>query len=136
MAANESLRRLSTSYSRWRQSKRYATERVPAELAERIKRAVAVHGLKAVAKATGAVARTIVSPVYNKRNRPRSPVLHPAAPTFSRIPLQTLVGPSRLLPMLEVETPHGLKLRAFSTDAESLSLFRELVESHRPGGEL
>ena len=48
----ESLHELKAAFDDWRSKKRHAREAVPADLVERARRMIGVHGLGAVAQAT------------------------------------------------------------------------------------
>ena len=121
---DESLKRLRRVFGRWRKSKRHARERVPTVLVDDIRQAARVHGLTEVARITGSVARKIVRRPAGKEHL-RLPAPRSAAmPTFSRIRLEPTVGQR---PILEAESPSGLKVRIFSREPEALDLLRNLL---------
>lgn len=139
------LNDLEAAFRQWRRTKRCPTERVPVALAERVARLAAVRGVAAVTRVTGSVGRRIAlrSPrpkLMPPLGSPPPKAIPPAsvpAPAYSRIQLplpQAPVHTAPVVPVLEVETPRGFKLRVFSTEPGALAWVREVLESHRSEG--
>lgn len=117
----DSVAELRVAFEVWRSKKRYATEKVPGELVARARRAIGVHGVKEVARATG-LERQRLRGTPAGGGREVAPVV--AVPSFSRVELAAPAGASR--PFAEVETPTGLKLRLFAQTQEALGLLSSL----------
>lgn len=115
----DSLRELKAAFDRWRRRKRHVREPVPDELRERARRAIQVHGLKGVVRATKLERSRLVGRVKSKKKK-KSRV---ALPSFSRL---GLTAPSAASPIAEVETATGVKLRIFAQTQETLSLMSSL----------
>lgn len=108
---NNSLHKLESAFNTWRSKRRHIRERVPERLMERVRSAIAVHGLGPVSNAI-------------KLQRCRiSEKLEAVAtiPSYSRI---ELASPQAAL--AEVETPSGVKLRLFSVTPEVVGLLSVL----------
>jgi hypothetical protein len=114
----DSLKELKAAFDRWRRQKQHVREPVPEELWERACRAVRVHGLKGVVRATKLERSRLVGKLKNEKRR------RAAAPSFSRL---ELVAPSATTsPIAEVETATGVKLRIFAQTQETLTLLSSL----------
>jgi hypothetical protein len=121
----ESLRELEAAFDGWRSKKRHAREAVPADLLERARGMIGVHGLGAVALATR-VDRTGLR--IGRRGQRESAAPATGVPSFSRVELAGPVGPAAAgRPFAEVETPTGLKLRIFTQTREALELVTSLL---------
>lgn len=121
----ESLDELRAVFVDWRSRKRHARETVPHDLLERARRAIRVHGLGPVAMATKVERSRLVGARSDrgqptKRGRPRRTF----TPSFSR--LQIGAPPATHAPVVEVETPTGVKVRVFAQTAETLGLVSSL----------
>lgn len=114
----ESLSELKTAFRGWRSKKRYPRESVPEELLGRARRAVAVHGLAAVVKATR-FDRSRLSGGRKDGVKERKASL-PTVPSYSRLELAGPMSAARAL--VEAETQSGMKLRIFQITPETLSL--------------
>lgn len=100
---------LETAFSRWRQSKRHVREAVPKALLERARRAIGVHGAKAVVGATKLERSRLLGGMKGEdAARKRRRARREAIPAFSRFELEAPSTSSR--PIVEVETPAGVKL--------------------------
>ena len=121
--SDESLDSLTAEFHKWRRKKRKGNEHVPKELVERARRLAAVHGIGPVVQRTG-ISRTRLT---ESAGAPK-PVVTPT-PGFSRVEIR---APSRSSePLIEVETPAGLKFRAFAITAETVGLLSSFC---RAGG--
>lgn len=116
--SNESLDDLKGAFKSWRLKKRYSTERVPAELAARARRAVGEYGLTRVIKATKV--RQYHLAEDGRRGSSRGSKAGLPVPAFSRVQIMEPVA-SRA-PIAEVETASGMKLRVFSITPETVGL--------------
>ena len=142
----DSLDKLKTAFGGWRLKKRYLREPVPEKLMERARRAAAVHGVGPVAKAinfarlgesVGTVAKRVVPPA-RKSKRPgaaysrRQAGTRVASATSPCYSMLTLPPPEAVLrPLVEVETPAGVKLRVFAITPETVSLLSSLSGTGR-----
>jgi hypothetical protein len=114
----DSLDDLAAAFGQWRSNKRHVRERVPDDLWERALSATRIHGTGAVARATKLEHQRLVE------RAPKASTTPPVVPAFSRISLTApLAGPC---PIVEVETPTGLKLRFFAQTPETLNLLSSL----------
>ena len=111
----DSLVKLRSLFLDWRRRKAYAREPVPTALMERAQRAVAVHGVGAVIRATGIPHRRFAGRA-GARGKAQ------AAPLYSRIEMPAT--PTR--PLCEAETPSGVKIRVFAITAETIGLLSGL----------
>ena len=114
----ESLGELKAAFRGWRSKKRYTRESVPEELLDRARRAVAVHGLAAVVKATQFDRSRLAG--GGKAGVKARKVSVPTVPPYSRLELASPISASR--PLAEAETQSGMKLRIFQITPETLSL--------------
>lgn len=116
---------LETAFARWRRSKRHVREAVPDELLERARRAMEVHGAKAVVRATKVErSRLLGGTKAEDAARRRRRVRREAMPSYSRF---ELAAPSTSsCPIVEVETRAGVKVRLFSETPASLALLSSL----------
>jgi hypothetical protein len=119
----DSLDELKAAFDGWRRKKRHAREAVPEELLERAHRAIGVHGLGSVARATKTDrGRLLLGGHARSSRRRRAPA--GAVPSFTRL---ELVAPSATSPLIaEVETPAGVTLRIFTQTQETLGLLSSL----------
>ena len=116
---------LETAFVRWRRSKRHVREAVPDELLERARRAMEVHGAKAVVRATKLERpRLLGGKKAEDAARERRGVRREAIPSYSRFELAPPSTGSR--PIVEVETRAGVKVRLFSETPASLALLSSL----------
>ena len=114
----DSLAELETAFIRWRKTKRHVREQVPDQLYSRALRAVRVHGLPAVARATKLDHSRLAGKSKGKETRVE------AVPSYSRLELS---APSATgTPIAELETAAGLKLRVFTQTPETLNLLSSL----------
>jgi hypothetical protein len=120
----DSLSELKTAFARWRRSKRHLREAVPEELLDRARRAMEVHGAKAVVRATKLERSRLLRGGTGDVGRKRRVVQPNAVPSFSRFELAAPSASSR--PIVEVETPAGLKIRVFSETPASLAFLSSL----------
>lgn len=114
----DSLAELETAFVRWRKTKRHVREQVPDQLYARARRAVRVHGLTAVVRATKLERSRLVGKSKGEKTRVE------AVPSFSRLELSAPSATST--PIAELETAKGLKLRIFTQTPETLSLLSSL----------
>lgn len=140
--AVDSLAGLKLLFGRWRKRKRYSREPVPKDLMDRARRAIEAHGVRAVFLATGLQHRYLSEKGRPKTDatshlQPRIDIAQgkhgkiaprPAIPAYSRIafPLATSG-----VPLVEAETPLGLKVRVFSITPETIALLSALGGSGR-----
>jgi hypothetical protein len=115
---SDSLRELKAAFDRWRRRKRHVREPVPDELRERARRAIQVHGLKGVVRATKLERARLAGKVKSKKTG------RAALPSFSRLGLP--VPSATTSPIVEIETATGVKLRIFAQTQETLSLMSSL----------
>lgn len=115
----ESLDELKKAFEVWRRKKRHVREPVPDELMEQVRRAIGVHGLGPVARATKIDRRRLERARAGRGKRRKVPA-PAAAPSFSRVELSAPTATG--WPFAELETPAGLKLRIFTQTAEVLGL--------------
>jgi hypothetical protein len=108
---NESLRNIELAFNTWRRERRHIRERVPESLMERVRSAIAVHGLGPVASSVK-LQRSLIS----KRLGAMGTV-----PSYTRIELASPQGA-----LAEAETPSGVKLRVFSITPEVVGLLSVL----------
>jgi hypothetical protein len=146
MALN-SLDKLESRFNIWRQQKRSGRESIPSNLLNQARRASAVHGVTAVMRATkighyhlvnkqgGDSSRLPACKPYKSTAR-RAPIKEsiqakPAAskPFYSR--LEVAVPQATISPLIEVETPAGLKIRFFSLTTETVGLLSTFSGSRR-----
>ena len=129
----DSLGELKAAFSAWRREKRHVREAVPDQLLERAGRAAEVHGLKEVVQATELERARLLGGRRGKvaavgRATPAAAVV-PALPAYTRLELTPPVVGAE--PIVELETPTGLKLRVF---AESPAMVRLLSSLCGVGG--
>lgn len=118
--AIDTLDELKAAFQLWRQTKRFRREATPQALLDRARRAVNVHGLNAVHKATK-LERYRLEPIV-KTPKAKAPTSEAA--TFSRISMTApLVSSS---PLVEVEALSGLKLKVFSFTPETVGFLSSL----------
>jgi hypothetical protein len=142
----DSLKRLEVVFDGWRSRKQHIRERVPEDLMARARRASAVHGVGAVARAAAIDCRRLADATGSESRRARR---RPArrsgnagsgrskrgsgrsgqnsatpTPAYSRIAFHAS-GPSAG-PLAEVETAAGLNIRIFKVNAETVSLLSAL----------
>lgn len=116
---------LETAFVRWRRSKRHVREAVPEELLERARRAIEVHGAKAVVRATKLEHSRLLGGTKGEgAARKRRRVRRETIPSFSRFELAAPSTSSR--PIVEVETLAGVKVRFFSETPAALALMSSL----------
>ena len=115
----ESLDELKKAFEVWRRRKRHVREPVPDELMARVRRAMGVHGLGPVSRATK-IDRRRLERGRARRSRRRKVAAAAAVPSFSRVELAPPAAVDR--PFAEFETPGGLKLRIFTQTEEVLGL--------------
>jgi hypothetical protein len=118
----ESLEELSASFKKWRLKKRYATESVPADLVARARRAVGMHGITLVAKATKINRIHLIEQKRGKKAKL-------SFPGYSRVEISAAGRQNS--PVAELETGSGMKLRIFSLTAETMELMSSFC---RAGG--
>jgi nitrogen fixation protein FixH len=118
----ESLQQLEAAFDGWRSRKRHEREAVPSDLRERARRAIDVHGLGAVARATK-LERTRLR--AGPGSQGESTARGACVPSFSRVELAAPGG--RTQPFAEVEMPTGLKLRIFAQTEQTLGLVASLL---------
>jgi hypothetical protein len=124
----DSLSELKGAFAVWRRGKRHAREAVPDELTERARRAVEVHGVKEVVRAIRVERARLFRGSRGKvsaatQSTPAAAVV-PALPAFTRLELtRPVVGAQ---PVVELETPTGIKLRVFVESRAMLGLVASL----------
>ena len=119
----ESLDELKESFAVWRRKKRHVREPVPDELMARVRRAMGVHGLGPVARATK-IDRRRLERARARRIKRRKVAAAAAVPSFSRVELASPAAVDRAF--AELETPGGLKLRIFTQTEEVLTLLASI----------
>jgi hypothetical protein len=140
----DSLKRLEVAFDDWRSRKQHIREQVPDELMARARRATAVHGVGAVARAAAIDYRRLEDGTHGKSKSTRSTRRGGKAdsgrskrapargakkgatptPSYSRVEFHTSEPSGG--PLAEVETPSGLKVRLFKVNAETVSLLSAL----------
>jgi hypothetical protein len=121
----ESLGELSAAFAEWRGRKRHLREAAPEDLMRHACRAIGVHGLDAVARATKVDRRRLSASGARFGENTTS-----GTPTFSRL---ELVAPAMTAqPFAEVETPTGLKVRLFTQTDEALRLLSSVLGAGGP----
>jgi hypothetical protein len=146
MAIN-SLDKLEFRFNTWRQQKQSSRESIPGNLVNQARRATAVHGVTAVMRATKIGHYHLVDkrgsqldglPVCksNKGKASRASIkegieVKPAAtkPFYSRLEVE--VPQATISPLIEVETPAGLKIKFFSLTPETVGLLSTFSGSWR-----
>jgi hypothetical protein len=113
----DSLNELKIAFRSWRSQKRYQREPIPEELLVRARRAVAIHGISAVVKATEFTRSRLANKISVDAMASRHAV---TAPSYSR--LEVARPTSTAHPLAEAETPLGMKLRIFQFTPETLGL--------------
>jgi hypothetical protein len=113
---------LRAAFEDWRSQKKHPREAIPENLLERTRRAIDVHGWRAIRKATKVEARRVGMDGGPKR---RVLNVNVAVPSFSRVELAARGTASRP-PFAEVETRAGLKIRLFASDTQTLGLLSAL----------
>ena len=123
----DTLDKLKADFNKWRKNKRYVREPVPDVLLERARRAVKKHGIPRVAKATKLDRSRLTGgrAIESMNDRIQSTPV----PSYSQLDLAT--PQMKNLPVAEVETPKGLKLRIFTPTQEMLDLLSSMCS---PGG--
>jgi hypothetical protein len=122
----DSLNELTVAFAEWRRGKRHVREAVPDRLLERARRGAEVHGVKEVVRAV----RLERSRLFRNRPEERSAQAltmrpaQPVIPAFSRLELPP--PPCGAVPIAELETPTGLKLRVFAESAAMVGLVASL----------
>ena len=116
----DSLPGLKAVFEDWRRKKRHAKEAVPGELVARAQRAIELHGIGPVARATK-LDRTRLRTGRGRLKKKRSTT---SVPAYSRVSLALPVMVPG--PFAELETPAGLKVRLFAQTAETLDLLSSL----------
>ena len=118
----ESLEELRVAFEVWRSKKRHTREAVPDALMERARGTIAVHGLGSVSRVTKIDRARLIG---NERGRIKSSgVVATHVPSFSRVVVAAPAATS--CPIVEIETPTGMKLRIFTQTHETLSLLSSL----------
>jgi hypothetical protein len=122
---DESLDNLSAAFRDWRSSKRTVKERVPDALIERARRAASVHGAGPVAYRLR-ISRERLTPAPTPTVNPPT---QPPMPGYSRI--EIAAPPRSHPPLVEAETPAGVKLRVFAITPDTVGLLSSFC---RAGG--
>jgi hypothetical protein len=124
----ESLQELEAAFTAWRQDKRHPREKTPLLLLVQAREAAKKHGVKAVVKATGIdrqllgerLAETAVGePGCDEDAEAESG--SKSMPAFSQLLLSAPAAPGGR-PLVELESPAGVKLRIFEHTPELLAL--------------
>lgn len=117
----ESPAELKAAFEVWRKKKRHVREAVPRELLERVRRAIDVHGLGEVARATKIDRRRLIQ---RRAGLARHTEHAAPLPSFSRVELSAPTAAGR--PLAVLETPVGLKLQIFTQTEAMLGLLASL----------
>jgi hypothetical protein len=125
----DSLSELKVAFAGWRRGKRHVREAVPDELLERARRGAEVHGAKEVVRAIQVERSRLFGRRRDERpapalTMPPAPPAPPAIPAFSRLALAPPA--SGAAPIVELETPAGLKLRVFAESNAMVGLLARL----------
>lgn len=125
MRSDDFLSELKIEFRDWRRRKRFPNEAIPDDLLKKARAAAADHGVGPVAGALMVQRRHLTSTVDGE--------LTPAAasaptPAFSRIQLSM---PTSSQPLMEAETPVGMKLRIFAVTPETVGVLSSFC---RAGG--
>ena len=127
--AVDSLVELKSVFDTWRRERKHIREPTPRALIARAMRAASVYGPTPVREATGISARHSLAAkrggvrrAVQRAKRPKGEVA--VIPAFSRIELGAPITWER--PLVEVETPAGMKLRIFIASTDALSLVNVL----------
>lgn len=124
--AKDSLKVLKSAFHRWRQTKSYRGQAIPLALFERVQRAVAIHGMRNVVKATGFTQRQIERECRSRKKISYKGSGKPRTPSFSRIEITTPAIASQAGLLAEAETPGGVKLRIFCLTPETTALMSSI----------
>lgn len=124
----DTLQELEDAFATWRRERPHARERTPLLLVVQAREAARRHGLAAVVRATG-IDRSLLGRVAAKgadeevadAGDAKAEAKSKSMPAFSRIALSAPPG-SSVRPLVEVETPAGVKLRVFEQTPEMLNL--------------
>jgi hypothetical protein len=120
----DSVNELKLAFEVWRSKKRHVRETVPAELLARARRAISVHGLGAVARATKLERQRLKGKRVDGRTAERKVAVVTPMPSFSRMELSAPSVAAHAFAELEMST--GVKLRLFSQSPETLGLLSSL----------
>ena len=121
----DTLEELKAAFEGWRSKKRHLREAVPAELRERVHRAIDAYGLGVVVRVTKLEPSRLKAEHGRRpasRTRKRSGAM---APSYSRMELAPPLVAERAF--AEVETPAGVKVRLFGATAETMGLVTSLL---------
>lgn len=118
MKKGDDVTDLKIEFRKWRRQKQSRSETIPEELLAKAKAAATKHGVARVAKAL-TVERKRINAYVGKAGAPVVPV---KAPSFSRIQVAFPRGPQSSQPLMEAETPAGVKLRIFAITPETVSV--------------
>jgi hypothetical protein len=123
----DSLAELKAAFIQWRKNKRYIREVIPNELLERARRAIPLHGLNNVLKATSLDYYRLIEGMGDEpNNRAPNPAVDVKMPPYTKVEL--VVPSAKDCPIAEVETPSGLKLRIFKPTQEILGLLSSMCK--------
>ena len=116
----DSLDKLKAAFEEWRSRKRHPREAIPADLLDRARRAVSVHGSMAVWRATN-VGRSRLT--AGRRSPSKATPSRRRVPAYSRV---EIAPPAIDRPFAEVVTPTGVKLRLFAESGEAFAWLSSL----------
>jgi hypothetical protein len=116
----DSVEQLKMAFARWRRQKKHTREAIPAELMERARRGIEVHGWGPVRRATRIEARCVGLGKKKVGGGNTHASAEMKRPAYSRMELSAPAAVSQ--PFAEVVTGSGLRIRLFSGCAETVAL--------------
>ena len=138
MKSDEFLSDLKVEFREWRQRKAFNSEPIPGSLMTKAKAAAAKHGVGRVASALMVEGRRLkpclsdaaMPAVPTKARVLAKPAVAAKIPSYSRIEVAGSRGPQ---PLMEAETPVGVKLRVFAITPETIGVLSSFCRA--VGGE-
>lgn len=125
------LNGLKVAFEGWRKTKRYKREAIPKELVRRARELAAIHGVSEVLEATGQGCYPHLRKIKTERHvKGFREAMRPIR--ISRMKIPVFQGPT--LPLAEVETPQGFRVKIFSLTPEMVDLMTSVVEPWLGGG--
>ncbi len=113
---NKDLAKLAVAFRWWRRTRKHQRQPVPPELLEKARSAVSMYGLTMVVEATGLR-------YWQLRGEPRpASARKHRLPNYSRLEVQRPANCVTGVPLVEAESPQGIKLRVFSMTSETSAL--------------
>ena len=137
MKRDDFLPDLKEAFREWRAGKASRNEAIPGDLLETAMAAGAKYGSKRVARALKLEPKRLEArePEAAPRKRKTAAVareMPKETPTFSRIQVSFPRGPQSAAPLLEAETPVGVKLRVFAMTPETINVLSSFCRGGAP----